>query len=405
MSKTIYEFVKTVIRESLSKDIERFELAQDLYSFILQTLHGDVKLARPGDTNMFYVGENRELLVEFVEDVMFRVIMDFNQIPGSLKSQFVGKYVDDQIVKVGTVDIMILPKGNERPEREKNWRGFYTQPQFIKATNQLNTGITVLVNKDDLPKSNDHYDAKISTIFNIFHTQKSTIIHEFAHMFDDISLMGTKKFRNKNTIKMQGPDGSEGKKGYYNSGIEVNARWAEVISSLRNFQYSDYDRNDDYVFTEYILPIAKTEIVFDKLSPPKKRKFILRLWEFFKSGPYPLPEKFIDMEAQALNEIYISYLKNLSNPREYPRSEYSKEDIINHAEWYQYYYDFLKERREFLGDNISMSRLNNLTNSGRLYHINSHYSDENSKKIIDRAKSLSIPHYKEFLLSINAQKN
>lgn len=395
----LFDFIKAAIQESLSKDVERFELAQDFYTFILKTLKNNVKLVRPGDTNTLLVGEDYELLVEFVEDIMIRVIMDFNRIPSTLKSQFVGKYVDDQIVKVGTVDIMILPR---RTERDKMRGGFYTEPQFIKATNQLNTGITVLVNEDDLPKSSDHYDVKISTIFNIFHKNKSTIMHELAHMFDDISLMGTKKFRSKDVRNSIDKDGNHYGKKYYNSGIEVNARWASVIASLSNFQYSDYDNTDNDAFEDFILPMAKKEIHFDKLSLPKQKKFILRLWEFFKSGPYPLPEKFVETEARELNEIYIDYLRRLSDRRSYPRSEYSKQDIINHADWYQYYYDILRENRYLYDDNVNMSHMNDLTNCKTLLFLNKYFSDENSKKIINRAKELHVPYYEKFVKEVSA---
>jgi hypothetical protein len=203
-------------------------------------------------------------------------------------------------------------------------------------------------------------------------------------MVDDLHLMGSEKFRRTTNFNID-PEkgGAKIDKKYWNLGLEVNARWSQVIDILGGVQYTDYDPNDSSQFNWWLYR-ARHKMHLDTLAPAKQRKFIGRLWEFFKSGPYPVPAHDLEESAEDIVEGYKKHLDGLLGDS----GGRSRSDVQRLGTFAGYFESVLQDK---LKD--GKVEIEGTWNS---------YSTENSKRILQRARDMAKPVEAEFEKKIAA---
>lgn len=387
MKEILYPW-KSFIKESLTKDIERYQLATDLYNFIFERV-SKVTKSGVGD----YVYEYYETSIDIITEpgdngkitwLGNQVVVGFMNLPKHIQELFFGKELpkekqnEDEEEPVAKVASGVLIINLLSYTSEEGVGGLYTMPKLNKS-GHFKPEIWV-------------YGCKISSLksikketLEILKAKKGTIIHEIAHLIDDISLMGHKSFRHK-TEKSEEEKEKYFKKGYYNIGLEINARWVEILNWLNGRQYSDYKNPDNDMAErfEYWLGFAKRIMHFSKMAPAKQRKFISRLYEFYENGPYKAPDNIIDFEVKRLVDQHKKYMDSVLL--------YAEMDKITYREFYnRLWWSEDNVYTEELGKNKVIMRY--FYPLGRSPYP---YSPENSKIIVNKAEDILMPLIEKF---------
>jgi hypothetical protein len=363
MKNSLQQFISLVINESLKKDIERQDIAKQIYRVFLKQIEGSTPrgsyhVLDSGKKSGPYLSSSDYGLVVSIapEEESALILLSIDTLPGEIR---------DLLSKsISTITITM-----REPEK-------VTRSGVYKYTVDNSAIIDVEFSKGALAIAGKDIKEQKQRILLVFKERRATIIHEIAHMLDDLHLMGTEKFRGsvKYNIDPETRDVVPDKR-YYNLGLEVNARWVEVIEALGNRPWENYYPEEDWVFDSW-LHLTKPVIQFDKLAPAKQRKFIGRLWDFFKSGPHPIPNSEVEEMAQVVVKEYAEYADRMLDMRNYPPREYTRSTM-------QYLGTFQGCLENFLGYEKEWKEIEEL-------------SQENSKKIKHRVRELAKPIEQKF---------
>lgn len=372
MTNTIKNFISLVLQESLKKDIERHELARQIYAFVFKGLE-DLQEVNPEE---YFVtrGESPKLEVYLNPQKAgaAQIFATVNTLSEDVKTAM-------QLASPPILYINFSIKERTPEDKESMMTGG-TYAFTIDKTAKIN----VYCNKEELSfKGNATNEQKVSeTLRRIFSSRKNTIVHEVAHMLDDISLVGAQTFRRQGIYNVSPETGTvKIDKRYFDASTEVNARWVEVIDEIDPLQYSDYDPEDKWKFDAWLFN-AKQTVQFDRMSPAKQRKFIGRLWDFYTSGPYQLPANRVEEAAQEIFKDFKDYVKRLLSPDRYPPNQNTRSSME--------YLGTLQGYMENAMEGYSWGKLQ-IRDTFRV-----HYTEENTKKIINRVKVLVKPVEEEF---------
>ena len=380
MSNTIKNFISLVLQESLKKDVERHELARQIYAHTLRGLRDLRKMKMSG--GLYYEnpeggGQSGEMapVGAYLDAHSAEVYVKIKDLPGDLPAALV--------LPNSPLNFIVFSMKIRTPEDKASTSA---SGLYHHATSQAAV-ITVYGEASELDLRAIAEDEKeiSEKLSGFFARNKSIIIHETAHMLDDLSLIGTEKFRREGIYNIDPETGiSKSDKRYYDAAPEVNARWVEVISEIDPLQYSDYDPEDEWKFYAWLFN-AKQTIGFSKMSPAKQRKFINRFWDFYKGGPYPMPANRIEDVAQQVFKDFKDYTKRLLSPYEHPPSEYSSRTMEYLGTWQGYVENSMEG---YKWDRLMIQEPDSFRRE--------YYTTENTKKIMDRAEALAKPVEEEF---------
>lgn len=387
MKEILYPW-KSFIKESLTKDVERYQLASELFDIIIENVKSAKKQAGSDYTFDSEIVTVMPMLDKSKEKTVWegnKLFVGFYSLPEHLKKLFIGVELpkekqegeeQEQVSKVkrGYLTIMLVPDSDEFGAN-----GVYSMPK-LNHRDEFKPEIWIF---------NCTGYSSLRTIKNdtaeILKAKKNTVIHEIAHLIDDAGLMGYKSFRHK-TEKSEEEKEKYFKKGYYNVGLEVNARWVEILNWLNGRQYSDYKNPDNDMAErfEYWLGYAKRLMLFNKMSLPKQRKFVSRFYEFYENGPYKAPDSIIDFEVKRLVDQHKKYMDSVLL--------YAEMDKITYREFYnRLWWSEDNVYTEELGKNKVIMRY--FYPLGRSPYP---YSPENSKIIVNKAEDILMPLIEKF---------
>lgn len=307
---------KSNLQESLKKDIERYKIASAIYDWCIKCIEDYPKspldIISSGDGNLHMI--------------WFQIMKNYYNEFDSVKQYF---------RNIGVSQLMISL-------RDRSSTNSTAGASYAGQNSEHNTDTIYITVNCTLDSS---YSAE-QDILNVFLAKKTSFIHEFAHMIDDVVLIGPELFRNTNKIYNVNV-GEDGQviydKKYFNQGLELNARWSEVLHELASsgLPYRPYYREDTEHFEYDWLPLAKKAIRFNELSLQKQRKFINKLFDYFLKGPYLPPERQIKKEGEKLAYEYKDFLRQLSSQYNYSFKEYTYNSLVYMADfdyWYENIY-------------------------------------------------------------------
>lgn len=348
--------LKQIIRESLKSDVRRHEIARKFYNYVLD----GVKSARRGTLSaaegrtLFYT-PGKEIVMSARDDDV-RIFIDVSKMPEEMSAELNPQGPDPAPLE--NVAIYL--------HADTGGAGGRYHPSPRTRAERL---IEIYVEKGVLQLSGLSSFEQHAIVMHQLTLKRTTLIHEIAHMFDELALMGSKAFNVSSPSPWRGKkieqdlkskDNAAAWKRYYKLGYEVNARWVQVLDELDPLPYTGYDPKDDRKFNEW-LDRAKKEIRFENLPVAKQRKFVGKLWDLFKSGPHELPHQRVEEEAQRLVKKF-------------------KERGQAHETWEAF------ASRALLGREISKENL--VRSSGDWQE---RFSKKNSEKILERAAELAKP--------------
>lgn len=281
------------LSENVQRDVKRHQLSQELYEYIMSRIAND--------------------------DVEFDHL---ERESGDVKSLFWDVPALSFTLYAKPIDTRIRIELNSSKQKSHSGMYFWHGTPIIEITD------CYIQSADDA----------ITNCLRMFPVKKSTIIHELSHMLDDLLLV--KNFRDP---KMYGVnrDNQTGKiqydRKYFNMGLELNARWSQVIEDLTINEFL-YMEKTDYAFEERWLPISKLVFRYSELTPQKKRNFISKLYELYDNSPYPLPSDKSLEYAKTIAKNYRDFINDLTSNRMYPRDEFNKSQLLSYLD-FDYYID------------------------------------------------------------------
>jgi hypothetical protein len=382
---------RNFIDESLAKDVERYDLVLELYDHIVEEVSSAKKAYGTDYSYDSYGAWIEPILKKSKEDgnlywhgVKLRV--STRQFPEHLKRLFkttLPKKDGEEVnIEGGHFTINFLSS-------DEGFGGEYIPPFSTDDKGKLEADIYVY-NCNDFKNIKNLKKELLVTSQN----KRNIVLHELSHMIDDLSLLGHKTFR-----KAFGDRKSEEEiekyhnKGYYNIGIELNAKWSEVFDMMKGIIYSDYKEPESYYKAtfEQWLQYLKPKMFFDKMSLPKQRKFITRLYEYYENGPYKAPDRVINFEVDRIVDSYMNSIKTIlaDMPRSATPEEIAKEISL-----------------EYNGHNNTLDLREDRAQM-YYYYPNSPrpYSKENSDIILQKAKTIIQTKIDSTLKTIKQKKD
>lgn len=199
---------------------------------------------------------------------------------------------------------------------------FYLQIDFIEGTHNASAGtsqqeIMVAGNKQKLCNIDIGYNYKFGMeqesldrlILKIIKQTSDSFIHELTHILD-LHFTKLKNFKISKIYHYR-----DNPKQYYESGIELNARWAELLEDLNYFLYTNYDKSQD-AYYKFFHRASKT-LYITELTAKKQKKIEKKIKELFFNGPYLIPKHIANQLADELDtqeywnqaEAYTKYEK------------------------------------------------------------------------------------------------
>jgi hypothetical protein len=276
MNTFLTKFISAIINENVENDIRTYRRASEIFNWIISPESADsvayIKII--SEDNPYGSGDDMteeeiqalldSLDDEYLEANVLYVSFDARKMPDNLSSEIISKnfnYLDFSLTN----------------DLSKTAFGTFSRDVEAKTLKISLFNIKNLTDADSLRKQ----------FILAIKDKKSTVIHEITHMLDYVSNLSTKydniprksnkippSIRN-NPTKLQ----SRKRKRYVNSGIELNARWSQVLQMLSDKGF--LEPNSTGSFENDWLPDSKKTFKFDELSLPKKRKFIQKLHQIY----------------------------------------------------------------------------------------------------------------------------
>lgn len=155
-------------------------------------------------------------------------------------------------------------------------------------------------------------------LLQIISKTKHTLIHELTHILD----IHFTKLKNYKPHKLYDPD--DNRKQYFESGLELNARWTAFLESLDYFLYTNYDKSqEDY---NKFFVIAGKKLRISELIAKKQEKLEKKIKELFFNGPYTIPKHAAKELAEQIDDSY--YWNGLMGQKIYDTLTKENQNIV-----------------------------------------------------------------------------
>lgn len=152
----------------------------------------------------------------------------------------------------------------------------------------------------------------------IISNKKQTLLHELTHILD----IHFTKLKNYKQHKVYHPDNN--RKQYFESGLELNARWTAFLENLDYFLYTNYDKlQKDY---KHFFVIAGNKLRISELTVKKQEKLKKKIKELFFNGPYTIPQHAAKELAEQIDDSY--YVNHIKGKRIYHRLTKENQKIV-----------------------------------------------------------------------------
>lgn len=119
---------------------------------------------------------------------------------------------------------------------------------------------------------------KENSLKQLIDIRRSEIIHELTHLIDNIIL--TQNVTSHSKKPKKGWPGFKRGYDYWNDGIEINARWSQILTNLAGIGLIAKN-GDPGEFDNRWIHAARLTMAYDHMKQSKQRKFIKKIYELY----------------------------------------------------------------------------------------------------------------------------
>lgn len=231
-----------LIKENIARDRRRAMAAEMLYDFLMSANAIDML---PPEERQSYPMQYGIWIFPRIQFEIAEILRKCGYDLSKIKSM------------PSTITIQAITKNNAAT------MGYSTDLEAFFETKNNNPIITIFFIKGPIENKEEIIGAK-----------RSQIIHELTHLIDSI-ILSKEIFRHPDKPK-------KGKRGYdyWNDGIEINARWSQILTNLARIGLIAKN-GDPGKFDDRWIYAGRLTMAYDNMKQSKQRKFIKKIYELY----------------------------------------------------------------------------------------------------------------------------